>query len=171
MAGNRYLTLVAGVRTWIAALVVSAGSGSAGSLVALDASGKLDSTVMPSGIGASTRSCVASAAITAGMWVNLYSNAGVLNARPADNTAAGQEANAFATASVSSAATGTFTLSGVNGNCTGLTIGSIYYLGTVGASVVGASLPSTSGNVIQPIGKALSATEMEFVPDYPVTIG
>ena len=51
----------------------------------------------------------------------------------------------------------------------GLTVGATYFLGAVGA--VAAVAPATAGNIIQPVGKAISATSLEFVQGTPITVG
>jgi hypothetical protein len=125
---------------------------------------------MPTGVGANTKTALASEAISAGNLVNLYNNAGTLNARKADNTTAGKEANAVALAPVSSAAMGTFYLPGVT--ITGLssmTAGAIGWLGTAGA--VTFTAPTTSGNVSQRVGFAEDATNFYFFPTEIVDIG
>ena len=47
MAAKKFLRLVAGVLTEIAATVTSSGASNGGDLVALDSSGRLDNSVMP----------------------------------------------------------------------------------------------------------------------------
>lgn len=51
MAGNRYLTLVSGVKQWLASLQASAGVGSAGGIVALNSSGNVDKTMLLESLG------------------------------------------------------------------------------------------------------------------------
>lgn len=168
MAGNRYLSLnTNGQKVSVAASQTSSGASSAGAVVALNASGQIDGTMMPSGVGATTVTATASAAISAGQLVNLYSNAGVLTAKPADNTS-GAEANAFATAGVANSATGTFTLSGLVNGLSGLTVGTVYLLGVNGGTTTTA--PTTSGYIIQAVGKAVSTSSIEFQPDYTISI-
>ena len=50
----------------------SAGASDAGKLVALDAAGRINTTMMPTGIGADTAIIVASEALSAGDLVNIY---------------------------------------------------------------------------------------------------
>jgi hypothetical protein len=160
---------VSGVKTWALALQSSAGSGSAGNLVALNSSGLIDSTMLPASTsGATTITATASTAISAGQLVNIYNNSGTVTIKPADSTSAGSQANGFCNVAIASSATGTVCLSGLVTGLSGLTTGTVMYLGTVGA--VTATAPSTSGNVIQPVGTAASTTSMEFVPDYPITV-
>lgn len=147
----------------------SAGSGSAGILVKLNSAGAVDATMMPAGVGANAVTATASATITAGQLVNIYNNAGALGVRPADNTSAGSEANGYATAGITSGASGSVNLGpGSVTGLTSLTVGSRYYLGTVGA--ITTTAPSTTGNVVQSVGIATSTTALDFQPLAPVTL-
>lgn len=170
MPTQRFLSLVSGIQTMIVPNIVSAGSSDSGKVVALNASGSIDMTMMPSGIGANTASATASATITASMLVNIYNNAGVLAVRPADSTAVGSECNGYCPAGITSATSGTVYLgAGIVAGLTGLTIGSSYYLGTIGAATL--TSPSTAGNIVQFVGKAISATTLELTPSgTPVTV-
>lgn len=170
MAIQRFLALISGKLSQVAANDTSAGAGDAGKLVALNNAGSVDITMMPPGIGANTVTAVASAAISAGMLVNVYSDAGTLKLRPADSTSTGSKADGYATAAIAASASGTVNLGpGKITGLSGLTIGSDYYLGTVGAAVD--TPPSTAGNVVQYVGKATSATELDFQPStMPVTV-
>ena len=168
MSTARYLALLNGTTTMVVPAVTSSGAATGGQIVALGSNGQLDPSVMPSGIGATTVTAVTSAAISAGQLVNFYSASGVLTARPADSTAAGSQAQAYATAAVASGATGSFNVSGLVTGLSGLTIGATYFLGTVGGVV--AVAPSTAGNVVQTVGNAISATSLEFAPQTPVTV-
>lgn len=162
MATQRFISLVNGIQTEIVPATSSAGSATAGQIIALNASGQLDSTMLPGGLGLDTVACVTSAAISAGQIINLYNNAGTLTARPADSTAVGSEANAYATSAVASGVTGTFFLSGNITGLSSLTPGTTYFLSTVGALT--ATPPSAAGNVVQIVGKSLSATSLAFAP-------
>lgn len=166
MSTNRYIALNGGVQTEVVPATVG-GAGNAGQIVALNSGGTIDTTMLPAGVGADAVSCVTSAAISAGQMVSLYDNAGTLTARPADCTAVGSEANAFATAAVASSATGVFTMSGIVTGLSSLNPGTTYFLSTVGA--VTTTPPATAGNVVQTVGKALSATSLQFNPS-PVTV-
>ena len=169
MATNRYLTVTtSGTYTMAVPAIVSTGTANAGNIVALGSNGLLDASMMPSGIGATVVTCVTSASISAGQLVNFYSNSGTLTARPADSTAAGSEANGFATAAVASGASGSFNVGGIVTGLSGLTIGSVYFLGTV--VFFSYSSAKTAGNIQQIVGKALSATSLEFAPLAPLTV-
>jgi hypothetical protein len=170
MAAKKFLSLVGGRIKELAGLVVSAGAGSDGALVALDASGKLDASVMPSGIGANTVSAIASENLAAGDAVNIYDNAGTATVRKADATVEGKEANGFVQSAFSSSAAATVYTSGnVITGLTGLTAGTRMFLHTT-AGALTATPPSASGNVVQLVGIAASATTVMFEPEEPITL-
>ena len=169
MAAKKFLRNVAGRITEIIATVVSAGAGNDGDIPALDATGKLDSSVMPIGIGADTKSITASEALSAGDWVNVWDNAGTLSARKADATVAGKEADGFVLAAVTSGNPATVYFEGTNTQNAGLTLGGRYYLHTTAGGET-TTAPSASGNVVQYLGKAISTTEISFEPDQPITV-
>lgn len=170
MAAKRFLGLVAGRIKQIAAVVTSAGASNDGDLVALDASGKLDASVLPAGVGQNTVSATASEALAAGDLVNLYNNAGTINARKADATAEGKECHGFVKAAVANAATATvFTSGNILTGLTGLTPGARQYVATSpGARTE--TPPATAGNVVQMVGVAVSATSIAFEPEEPITV-
>jgi hypothetical protein len=161
MSAKKFIRNIAGRLTEVLGIVVSAGAGNDGDIPALDASGKLDISLMPSGIGASTISATATETISAGDWVNLWLNGGILSVRKADATTNAKPCNGYAVAGITSAASGTIYLGGQNSGVTGRTIGAMQYLSTTpGASVETA--PSGSGNLVQQLGPALAATQVRM---------
>ena len=106
MAGNKYLTNNAGTITEVASLQSSAGAGDAGKIPALDAAGRLDNSMMPSGIGADTASVTSSENLAAGDLVNIWNSTGA-KVRKADATTAGKEAHGFVLSAVTSPAAAT----------------------------------------------------------------
>jgi len=160
MATQRFLALIGGKLKEVIATVTSAGAGNAGNIPALDDTGRLDSSVMPAGIGANTKTLPAYENLAAGDFVNEFLDAGVLKVRKADATAAGKEADGFVLAAVTAGSdAAVYPLSGSNTQCSGLTIGDIYYLATTAGGVTNTA-PSGSGNVVQKLGKAVSTTEL-----------
>lgn len=161
---DKPLHIVSGRLQEVEATVTSAGAGDAGNLVALDGSGRLDATVMPVGYAAETTALVASEALSAGEWVNVWNDAGTPKARKADATTSGKEADGFVLDAVSSGATATVYHEGANTGVTGLTAGARYYLSTTaGGSTTTA--PTGSGNVVQFLGRAVSTTKIVFEAD------
>lgn len=169
MAAKKFIRLVSGRLQEIIATVVSAGAANDGDIPALDASGRLDTSVMPVGVVADTKSVVSSESLTAGDFVNVYNNAGTLNVRKADATTSGKEAHGFVLASVTFPAAATVYFEGINTQRSALTVGAKYYLDTTAGGVVAAP-PAASGNVVQYIGTALSATELNFEADTGVIL-
>lgn len=135
----------------------------------LDGSGRLDVTVMPSGIGADTASITASEALAAGDFVNIWNNGGTANIRKADASVAGKEAHGFVLSAVSAAASGTVYFEGTNNQCTGLTPG-VQYLSAATAGKSVAAAPTGAGKVVQVIGFAYSATSMNFQSELPIVL-
>lgn len=166
MAAKKYLRSdpTTGVPTEQAATVVSLGAGSDGALVALDATGKLDPSTMPSGIVAPTALIVASEALAAGDLVNVWNNSGTANVRKADASTTGKQADGFVLAAVSNGGTATVFFPGdENTAVTGLTPGRQFLSDTTpGKSTV--TVPTTAGHLVQPVGTAASATVLIFEP-------
>lgn len=145
----------------------SAGAGDAGKVVQLDASGRIDNSMMPVGIGADTQTITASEALAAGDWVNIWNSTGA-KVRKADGTSAGKEAHGFVLQAVSNGASATVYFEGTNTAVTGQTPG-VVFLGTT-AGLGSPTAPSGSGNVVQRIGFATSATTVNFQSQPPVVL-
>ena len=146
----------------------SAGAGDSGKLPALDAAGKLDNSFMPTGIGADTSSIVSSENLAAGDLVNIWNNAAVANVRKADATVAGKEAHGFVLSAVTAPAAATVYFEGSNTGVTGLTPGPQFLSTTAGRCT--ATAPSAAGNVVQRVGFATSATNVNFQSQTPVVL-
>lgn len=149
------------------ATTTSAGAADVGKIPQLDSSGRVDSTVLPVGIGADTAAITTSEAIASGDFVNIWNSSGA-KVRKADATVAGKEAHGFVLVGVGSAATATVYLEGTNTAVTGQTPGNVF-LSTTAGLATGTS-PSGSGNVSQRIGIATSATTINFEPNPPITL-
>lgn len=162
---DKPLQIVSGVPTEVEAKQTSAGAGDAGKVVALNASGKIDSTMIPAGFGSDTDAITASEAISAGQFVNLYDNGGTINMRLADANNA-RPAHGFVTAAVSSSASGTvYGISELNDQLSGLTVGAAYYLSETAGGVTDTA-PSSSGAIVQPLGVAKSTTALRFLNQF-----
>lgn len=162
MAGNKYLKLATGRLTEQAALQTSAGAGDAGALVALDTAGRIDATMMPVGIGADTASITSSENLAGGDFVNIWDDAGSIKVRKADATTTGKEADGFVLDAVVSPAAALVYFEGRNTACTGLTLGARYYLSAATAGLPTTTPPSSAGNVVQYLGRAISTTSIGF---------
>ena len=166
-----FIAVVSGKLKQVFAIVTSAGAGDSGKIPALDASGKLDASFLPTGVGSNTVVATASEALAAGDFVNLYNNTGALGARKADNSN-NREAWGYVTAAVSSSGSATvYRLNTVNASRTGLTAGSEYWLGTAGGVINTPLDPVTdAGKTSQYLGIAKSTTELATVEFPPVQL-
>lgn len=148
-------------------VVVSAGAGDSAKVPRLDAAGKLDTTVMPVGLGADSKALTTTEAIASGDFVNIW-NSGGARIRKADATVAGKEAHGFVLVGVGSGATATMYFEGANTAVTGQTPGPVFLSTTAGLAT--GTAPSAAGNVVQRIGFAVSATEINFQSQPPITL-
>ena len=146
----------------------SAGAVDAGKVVQLDGSGRLDSSVMPVGIGADTKVMVASEALAAGDFVNVWSDGGAFKVRKADATTSGKRTHGFVLSAVSSGANATVYFEGENTAVTGMTPGDVFLGMTAGRAQ--AAAPTGSGQAVQRIGVATSATSVNFEPSQPIVL-
>lgn len=153
--------------TIINAVDESAGAGDAGKTVILDSTGRIDNSMMPVGIGADTAVIEASEALAAGDFVNVWNDSGA-KVRKADATTAGKEAHGFVLAAVSSAANATVYFEGTNTQVTGMTPGNVFLATTAGVAT--STAPSASGNVVQRLGFAVSATAINFEAQQPIVL-
>lgn len=170
----------------------SAGAGDAGKLAALNASGILDDTitnasatsaanklvkmdgtgriamgVLPVGVGADTKGIQASENLAAGDFVNVH-NSGGARVRKAD-AGTNKPAHGFVLAAVTSGNTATVYFEGANTQVSGKTPGAVQFLSaTPGTSTETA--PTTATHLVQNLGIAVSATEINFEPQQPITL-
>lgn len=167
MTTNKFLTRIAGVLQQVTAIATSAGAGDANKIVATTATGRLDPSLMPSGIGADTSTLPATEAIAAGSYVNLWLNSGTPSMRLADNSN-NRPANGFVLTAVANAATGTVYRTGRNtGDTSAL---GARYLGTAGQSIAAAALPTAAGSIVQLLGVS-DASGVTFEFDEPILNG
>lgn len=166
---DKPIQLITGNLKEVEGTVVSVGVGDAGTIPALDPAGKLDISVMPTGIGADTASLVTSENLAAGDFVNVYDNVGTPTARKADATTTGKECDGFVLAATTSPAVATVYFDGSNNQLTSLTGGDKLYLSTTAGQST-TTPPSATGNVVQSLGKAYSTVAMTFQPTAAVEL-
>ena len=168
MAGNKYLKNNSGTITEEAAVQSSAGAGDAGKIIALDAAGKIDNTMMPTGIGADTALIAASEALSAGDLVNIYNSSGA-KCRKADASTSGKEAHGFVLAAVDSGNNATVYFEGTNTQVTGQTPWPVF-LSAANPGLATATAPSSAGNVVQRVGFATGTTAINFQAQTPIVL-
>jgi hypothetical protein len=146
-------------------LQTSAGAADAGKPVALNNSGEIDSSMLPNQDADST-TLPASENLAAGDLVNIWSDSGTLKVRKADATSSAKRADGYVLAGVTSPANAEVFHDGAITGLTSLTVGGRYYLSaTAGGLTIEASVPTTTGNLIQFVGQAVSATKLLYQPD------
>lgn len=165
MPAQKFLKQVNGVLTEAAANQASAGAADAGKLVALDEQGRLDNSMMPVGLGADTKIVVTSEALSAGDWVNIWNSSGA-KVRKAD-AASQKEVHGFVLAASTSGGNATVYFEGTNNMVAAQTPGQVF-LGNAGAGV--AAAPNAAGSIVQRVGIAVSATEVNFERSQPIVL-
>jgi hypothetical protein len=158
MSNNgKFLNLENGKKVLDEGIDVSSGAGDAGKLIKLDSSGRLDSSVLPVGVGADTLAIPAFENLSAGDFVQIFDNGGTANVRLADRSN-GRDANGFVLANVTAPANATVYFEGTNTQLSGMTPGARQYLGTTGD--VTETPTTTTGQIHQYLGRASSATQL-----------
>jgi hypothetical protein len=153
-----------GATSEYAGKATSAGSGDAGEFPILDGAGKLDVTFMPSGFGADVNTLVAGEALAAGDFVYITAGGTVMKA---DATTFAKRAMGYVIASVLNAGNATVYFDDSNSALSGLTPGGMYYLSaTAGLATLVA--PTTSGQFVQELGIATSATSLHVNIKTPI---
>ena len=153
---QKFKTLVSGRDTLKEATVVSTGIPEAGNIPALDSTGKLDTSVLPVGVGPDVKAMEATEILAAGNYVNIYNAAGTQKCRLADRSN-DRPAHGFVKASFSIGATATIYFEGTNDGLSSLTPGARQYLATAGGRT---ETPYTTAGLHQFVGVAISATEI-----------
>lgn len=156
MAAPKYIKNNAGILTEQAASETS----SPEVVVATLASGLLDVSFMPVGIGPVTASVVTSENLAAGDLVNIYNNAGTANARKADASTT-KPAHGFVLASVTSPAAAVVYFDDFDTAVTGLTPG-LQFLSDTTPGKCTTTVPSGAGHIVQQVGVATTATSLMF---------
>jgi hypothetical protein len=168
MAARKFFKNSGGILTEESAVVTSAGAADDGKIPALDANGRLDTTVMPTGIGADTAAVATSESLAAGDLVNIYDVTGTATVRKADAATSGKPAHGYVISAFTHPTTATVYFEGNNGAVTGRTPGTQFLATTAGATTTTA--PSGSGNLVQQVGFATSATNVNFQAGTPFVL-
>lgn len=159
---DKYISLLNGIDTEVEATVIGGNVSKAGDIVALDASGRLDESVMPVGIGADVASVVAAETLQAGrlVYINASGQAALASA-----AVSGFAAKGFVRETYNSAQTAMVYFEGRLTGLTGLTPGARYYLSDATPGTVTNTPVSGTGKKHQFIGCAIDATSISFEAD------
>ena len=166
---DKYIKQDSGLLKEVEATSSSAGAANAGDIIALDSGGKIDNSLLPTGIGADTALVEASENLAAGDYVNIYDDSGSFKCRKADATTNGKPAHGFVLDTVTSGSNATIYFEGSNNQLSGLTAG-LYFLDTTTAGGVVATAPSLSGNIVQRVGIANNATTINTEIGQPIEL-
>lgn len=153
---EKFLQLNGSVPTVKEALTVSAGAGSAGRIPGLSSDGRLHVSMMPTGIAADIEVIASSENLSAGDYVNIWSDAGTAKVRRADASTSGKHAHGFVIDTTASGADAQVYFEGRNSHLSALTPGDVYLSTTPGK--VTSIAPSGSGQIVQKLGVAVSGT-------------
>lgn len=160
---DKYIALLGGVETEIEGTVVGGAVGQAGDLVALDASGRLDTSVLPVGIAADVYTGTAFETLTAtSPFVYIRPDGSIANANAASG---GSPTIGFVLEGSASAAPATVYFEGRVTGLSGLTVGSRYYLSDTVPGGLTLTPVSGTGKLHQYLGRAISTTTLSFEAD------
>lgn len=151
------------------AAATAGGAGDANKIPQLDSNGRFPTNMMPTGIGADTATLTASEALAAGDFVNVWNDTGTPKVRKADASTSGKEAHGFVVSAVVQDASATVYFEGRNDQVTSMTAGAVY-LSAATAGLATGTAPSGTGNVVQRLGVAISATEINFEGGQPIVL-
>lgn len=161
---QKFITLDNGRQklTDIESVNASSGATDAAKLVRTAGDGKLDPSLMPTGVGADTLSLPSSENLSAGDFVNVWDDSGTPSVRKADASVAGKEADGYVVDAVTAGQSALVYFEGRNSALTALSVGVRYYLsaGTPGGTT--ATPPVATGNVVQYLGRASTTTSLVF---------
>jgi hypothetical protein len=165
MAGNKYIAINSnGIPEEVISNQTSAGAGDAGKIVALNALGEIDNSMLPN---VEALSVILAEDVISGNMINLFDDAGTLKARKADGSTNKYYVDGFVKVSGTAGASIIVYGEGVVPK-TGLTPGARYFLSTTTPGDIVTSVTTTAGTALQYVGKATSATTLLFEKDEPV---
>jgi hypothetical protein len=157
---DKYIKQESGMLKEVEATDVSTGTSEAGDVVALNPQGKIDESMLPTGIGADVAVIEASEDLNAGDVVNIYDDAGSPKCRKADATTIGKKAHGFVLAATLTGEDASIYFEGTDDQVTGIPIGELF-LSTTPGQVTNLA-PSGTGQIVQHVGVGISATSFNF---------
>ncbi len=141
------------------ATVSSTGVAQAGDILALDPSGKIDVSVLPTGVGPDVKLVEASEDLGAGNYVNFFDDAGTEKVRLADNSN-GRAADGWVESAFLTGETAEVFFEGPNPAAPTNVAGDRAYLGTAGGVIVtplDPTNPADDGKLHQYLGKYIDS--------------
>ncbi len=159
------LQLVGGRVTQVPAVDTGGTAAAAGKVIAADSTGRLDPSLLPTGVGADTFSGTAAEALAAGDMVAITSG----GIRKASAGTTGSDVDGFVLSAVTNGGTALVYLEGRNTALTGLTVGARYYLSETAGQVT-ATPVSGAGKKHQYLGRAITTSSLAFEPDDSIVL-
>jgi hypothetical protein len=156
----------------VEATVESEGLANAGQIPALDGGGRLDNSVMPTGVSASVLVLPLTESVANGDFVNVYdAGGGTMKVRKAD-ASNNRPAHGYVKGALPAEGEPNVTvyLDSLNTDATGVTVGGkLYFLSADTAGAATDTPPDGSGEIVQPLGYGHGANILYFAPGYPIT--
>jgi hypothetical protein len=163
MPADKYIALVGGIETEVAGTVTGGTAAQDGKIPALDATGRLDASLMPVGTVADTYVGAAAETLSAtAPFVYVKSDGQVANASAASG---GNPTIGFVLAGAAAAAQATVYFEGRVTGLTGLTVGARYYLSDTTPGGLTTTPVTGAGKLHQYLGRAISTTTLSFECD------
>lgn len=160
---DKYIALSNGIDIEVEATVVGGTVAQAGDVLALDSTGRIDSSVLPVGLGADTLVATSAEVLSsANPMVYIKSDGQVANASA---TSGGNPTIGFVISNYSFGAQAIVYFEGRITGLSGLTIGARYYLSDTVPGGITATPVTGTGKLHQYIGRAVSATTITFECD------
>jgi hypothetical protein len=160
MATQKFITIDStGKKILKGAIDTSTGVTDAGKLVGLNNDGKVDISMIPTSVGKVGCILTLSETITAGDWVNVFTDGTDYKARLADVSDSAKVCHGYATANGVAGDNVLIMFEGLNDYLptTGLVNGNGYFLGTLGKSVASPDL-TLSAKFVQPLGYCVNTS-------------
>lgn len=163
----KFLNIISGVITQVAAVVSSSGSGDADKIPCLDSNGLLDPSFMPGDLGAESATIACTEDLAAGDFVEIYISSGV-KCRKADADG-NKAAHGYVLSAFTSGNDALVYTDGKNTGVSGMTPGSPVWLSATAGGWTHTA-PSGSGVLVQKLGVAVSATQINVDIQEPVVL-
>jgi len=175
---TKFLTIGSGdALQEVAPVATPTGAADSGKMFVLDGSGRIPMGFMPTGLATpDTQTAVASEALAAGDWVNIYDNAGAVTCRKANAVDGTKPANGFVKSAVTSGGSATVFVQGVNAVPVASVAGTAankrgkkVFLSATNAGQATVTMPSGAGNLAQVLGDIVDSNattvNINYIPE------
>lgn len=168
MAGEKFIKHDANGNFAETEATQTGGAPNADKIPSLDAAGRLDISMMPTGLGADTAIIPALGDLAAGDWVNIFDNGGAFAVRKADASGVATKAHGFVLDAVLDGGNATVYFEGTNTAVLGMSPGDVYLSTTAG--VASGTVPTGTGQIVQKVGVAVAADQVNAEFSNPIVL-